>query len=188
VRWSHPIGYAPPVIAVVGDLLGRPPLPDLAVEVAGRVARRGGPVQVVGVLPADAHGDRRMIELGGAAVGHAAVLRSPADRLEAAEVELALGYLADLRVVVAVALPADLLAAAGAGAGYADADLVVIASTVADLGPLPDTAIVLQAPPADPDGAFAGLVAALVVRLDAGAVPAAAWAETLRDLGVEGRR
>jgi hypothetical protein len=48
-----------------------------------------------------------------------------------------------------------------------------------------DGAIVLEAPTSDPDGTFAGFVGSLAARLDAGATPADAWAETTRQLAVD---
>jgi hypothetical protein len=46
-------------------------------------------------------------------------------------------------------------------------------------------AIVLEPPRNDPDGTFAGLVAALAARLDAGQDPAAAWKATAGALAVD---
>ena len=181
------VAYAGRVIAVVGDLLERPPLGGLAVEIAARIARRGAVVQAVGVLTVDAAGDRRMIDLAGMGIGHAAVLRSPAVALEPADLELALRYLPDLGALVLVGLP-GLAATAAAGAAFAVAPLVIVAAGEPVRDALPDDALVLGAPADDPDGAFAGLVAELAARLDAGAAPAAAWGDTLRALVIEGRR
>jgi len=175
------------MIAVLGDLLERLPRGGLAVDIATRVARRGAAVQAVGVLPVGADGDRRMIELSGAGVGHAAVLRSAATHLEPADLELALRYLPDLGALVLVGMP-GLAATAAAGASFSAAPLVIVSDAASAAGTLPDDALVLGAPADDPDGAFAGLVAELAVRLDGGAAPAAAWADTLRALVIEGRR
>ena len=46
---------------------------------------------------------------------------------------------------------------------------------------LPDLAIVLEAPSADPDEAFATLVGTLAARLDAGMDPGAAFSATMAD-------
>jgi hypothetical protein len=43
---------------------------------------------------------------------------------------------------------------------------------------------VLDPPACDPDGAFAGVVAALAVRLDAGEDPAEAWRATVATLAI----
>ena len=48
-----------------------------------------------------------------------------------------------------------------------------------------DRAIVLAAPPSDPDAAFAGFVAGLATRLAEGASAADAWTQTASALGVE---
>ena len=75
-----------------------------AATVARRAATSGGSVQVVGVVPDRAEGDRILLELATANVGHAAVLREPARDLEAADLDLALRYLPEVRVIVVVAL------------------------------------------------------------------------------------
>ena len=72
-------------------VLGRPrvyrPEPDgelapggLAVELALAAARKGAEVELVGAVGDDPEGDRIVIELGRAAVGHAALMRDPATR------------------------------------------------------------------------------------------------------------
>jgi hypothetical protein len=50
---------------------------------------------------------------------------------------------------------------------------------------LPATALVLQPPGADPDGTFAGFVAALAVRLDVGEESASALRATIAALAVD---
>jgi hypothetical protein len=100
---------------------------------------------------------------------------------------LALLYLADVRAIVLVEPSGPLLATATSAASFAGATLIVVGPvdvTALDAlrTPLP---IVLDPPGRDPDGAFAGVVAALATRLDAGADPAAAWAATLTSLAVD---
>jgi len=175
------------VIVLIGDLLERPPLPGLAVAIAERIAQRGATVQAVGVLSGDAEGDVRMLALAAAGVGHAAVLRSPAAALEPADLELALRYLPDAGALVLVGAP-GLAAITAAAASFGGVPLVIITDAEPAADALPDDALVLGAPVDDPDGAFAGLVAELAVRLEAGATPASAWADTLRTLVIEGRR
>jgi hypothetical protein len=46
-------------------------------------------------------------------------------------------------------------------------------------------AIVLDSPPSDPEGTFAGFVAALAVRLDAGEPAGTAWSATVAALAVD---
>ena len=72
-------------------VLGRPrvyrPEPDgelapggLAVELALASARAGAEVELVGAVGDDPEGDRIVVELGRAGVGHAALMRDPATR------------------------------------------------------------------------------------------------------------
>ena len=183
------------------------------IATAAAAARRA--VQLVGKVGDDPEGDRLLLALADAGVGHVALLRDaarrtpvmvaeppeaddtlgvdvtamaddealaepprptieppdPADRptLEPADVELALRYLTDYRVVI-VAEPGrpDLVEVAAIAAGYGDAALVVIVAP-GDDGP--QGATVIEQPSADPDGAFATLVGTLAADLDAGALP-----------------
>jgi hypothetical protein len=173
------------VIVVAGDLRSGG---AGAGVVAGRVAGLGERVEAVGILPADATGDRRLLELRAAGVGHAAVLRSPAEALDAADLDLALRYLPDIGAIVLVEPGVGLVATAAAAASWLGAGLIVVASQVVELsadGPGPDRTVVLAPPRSDPDGAFAGFVAALAVRLAGGATPADAWSGATSSLGVE---
>jgi hypothetical protein len=182
------------MIAVVGRLDD-----GTTLAVARRVVRGGGGAQLVTTVPPGSVGDRHLAELAAAGVGHAAALRSPSERLDPADLDLALRYLPDLRVVVLAADAAALGATAADAAAWAGARLVAIAGrSIASAtaggapgdGPSDDNtigdAIVLAPPPSDPDEAFAGIVAALAVRLDRGDDPAAAWRAVERDLGLEG--
>jgi hypothetical protein len=188
-------------VIVVG-ILGAPG--GAVLEIARRAAAAGARTEVVGAAAIGAPGDRLLVQLAAAGVGHATVTRSnsavadPAAGSEAAvgaaaqlaiepaDLELALRYLPDVRAIVLVEPPASLLATAVAATSFAGATLIVVGpvdATVLDsLGTQP---IVLEPPAHDPDGAFAGVVAALAVRLDAGADPATAWAATLTTLVVE---
>jgi len=177
------------VIVVCGDLPGHGERRAFAQTVAVRAAGEGARVELVGVIPDNPEGDRRLLELSGARVGHAAVLRAPDRALEPEDVDLALRYLPEIRVIVCVGLPAAILAKASEGAGWLGAALVVVRSGAAGTAdeemPLADGAVVLEAPPSDPDGTFAGFVGAFAARVDAGATPADAWAATTRDLHVD---
>lgn len=173
------------MIVVAGDLRSGA---AAAGVVAGRVAGLGERVEAVGILPADATGDRRLLELGAAGIGHAAVLRSPAEALDAADLDLALRYLPDIGAIVLVEPGAGLVATAAAAATWLGAGLVVVASEVTEIpadGPGPDRTVVLGPPRSDPDGGFAGFVAALAVRLAGGATPVDAWSGATSSLGVE---
>jgi hypothetical protein len=111
-------------------------------------------------------------------------VRAPA--LEAADVDLGLRYLTDFAVVV-VADPADAATAAivGGAASWAEARMIVVVRGGNVPDGLPADVVVLDAPDADPDGAFAGLVGGLAASLDGGvelgtafgaALAAAGWA------------
>ena len=176
------------MIVVAGELRsGKRGAVD-AVAVAGRIAALGEWVEAVGILPADDTGDRRLLELRALRVGHAAVLRSPADALDAADLDLALRYLPDISAVVLVEPPPTLVATATAAASWLGAGLVLVASGAVDLtgeAPRSDRVVVLGPPRSDPDGVFAGLVAALAVRLAGGSSSADALTHASAALGAE---
>ncbi|HEY4228368.1 MAG TPA: hypothetical protein VGM49_08510 [Candidatus Limnocylindrales bacterium] len=167
-------------------------------EIASRGAATGARTEVVGAVPIGDSGDRLLLQLAAAGVGHATVTRSPASSpesasdpsespIEPADLELALRYLPDVRAIILVAPTPALLATAAAASGFSGAALVVVGSVDAatlDALPAPQP-IVLEPPSHDPDGAFAGLVAAFAVRLEAGEAPATAWTSTLATLAVE---
>lgn len=203
-------------------ILGRPrvyrPQPDgdlapggLAVELALAAARAGSAVELVGSIGDDAEGDRIVVELGRAGVGHSALLRDPAartplvgqardarplPRLEAADVELGLRRLDDCRVlVVAAELEAEALATAQEAAEAHGAALVIAAAAPGvDPESFGAEATVLARPAAEDaetedeavivaadDAAFAALIAGYATRLDRGERPASAFAAALED-------
>jgi hypothetical protein len=112
--------------------------------------------------------------------------------LEAADVELGLRYLTDYGVIV-VADPAgpDVVGVAVDAARWATARLVIVVEAGATATEaIPADATVIEAPAADPDGAFAALVGRFAASLDAGSDPgdafsgslaAAGWTETPGD-------
>ena len=158
----------------------------LALEVARRAAATGARVEMVGVAAPDSAGDARLLELAAAGIGHATVVRSGADGLDAADLDLALHYLPDIGAIVLIGPDATLVTPASAESSWSGAGLVLVTAK----GAAPDTsaapqAIVLEPPPSDPDGTFAGLVAALAARLDAGQDPAAAWKSASTALAVD---
>jgi hypothetical protein len=175
------------VIVVVGNLVDTPGGAPSALAVAAAASAAGASVQIVGVVSGNPAGDVRLQQISRSGVGHAAVLRSTSSTLGPADLELALHFLPDIRAIVLVAPATELLGTAAAAAAFTGATLVVVgpldATALTELG-MPGP-IVLDPPARDPDGAFAGLVAALAVRLDAGADPAAAWAATVADLAVD---
>jgi len=105
--------------------------------------------------------------------------------LDAADIELALRYLPDYRVlVVADALAEASQRVAVAAAGWNGASLIVVVAAGADQSTPADGATVLEAPSADPDDAFAGVVGAYAAALDRGEEPAEAFATASSSEGV----
>lgn len=104
--------------------------------------------------------------------------------MDAADLELALRYLPDYRVVV---LAADLDPAAletvVAAAAWAGAHLVALVAAGTDGSALPADATVLERPRSDPDGAFARLVGSFAAALDRGIEPATAFSEASGSAG-----
>jgi sugar/nucleoside kinase (ribokinase family) len=203
-------------------VLGRPevqrPEPDgeltpggLAAEIALALGRQDVAVEIVGSIGDDPEGDRVVIELGRADVGHAALLRDPAartpivgrpsgerplPRLDAADVELGLRYVPKCRVLVlADELEPDTLATALEAADYHSSAVVMIAAAGSvDASLLPDSVTLLERPePEDEEGAadaaslaaddadFAGFIAEYAMRLDRGEAPADAFGAALGD-------
>jgi hypothetical protein len=170
------------VIAVIGTIGSAGS--TLAFEIARSCVASGAPAELIGVVPPGNDGDRRIVELGRAGIGHAAVLRSPALKLDAADLALALRYLPDTRVILAIDLEAALVAVAAEAAAFAGAALVVLTGETAAPDGLPEEAVVIQVPRSD-DGMFAGFVARLAGRLDAGVALSEAWAGTVDALAVD---
>ena len=160
-------------------------------EIARRAAAGGAKVEVVGLVPGDATWDRVLFELTSAGVGHATVVRSARGSMEPADLDLALRYLPDIRAVVLVRPPARLVPTALSGADFATAPLVIVGpldpESLAEIERRPTAAVpILLDPPArDPDATFAGFVAALAVRLDAGELPDVAFRGTVAALAVD---
>jgi hypothetical protein len=103
---------------------------------------------------------------------------APATRpLDAGDLQLALRYLPDYRVVVvADQFDEAALGAIVAAARWAGAQLIVVVPAGSAGSGVPDDATVLEAPPVDADGAFAAVVGAYAAALDRGATPADAFA------------
>ena len=97
--------------------------------------------------------------------------------LEAADIELALRYLPDYRVlVVADPLPAASLDVAVAASRWNGAALIVLVPNGSEPPALNPDDTVLEAPDGDPDSAFASVVGAYAAALDRGEEPAEAFA------------
>jgi hypothetical protein len=104
--------------------------------------------------------------------------------LEPADIELALRYLPDYRVlVVADPLGEASLRVAVAAAGWNGAALIVVAAAGVGRPPGGDDATVLEAPEDDSDGAFAAVVGAYAAALDRGEEPAEAFTTASTSVG-----
>jgi len=175
-------------VIVVGFLGGSGIAGERAVVIARVAAAAGARVEMVGVAPPDLAGDATLLELAAAGVRHATVIRSFAEGLEEADLDLALHYLPDIRAIVLVQPSAALVGPAVAAATWSESGLVVVGPldepTTATLREVA-TAIVLDPPASDPDATFAGFVAALATRLEAGEPAADAWRATLTGLAAD---
>ena len=179
---------------IIVGLLGASPDSAPVLEIARRAAAAGRKVEVVGLVPGDAGWDAALFDLAQAGAGHATVVRSQRNTMEPADLDLALRYLPDIRAVILVRPPTVLLSTAVAGADFSGAPLVVVgpleataAAALDSHGSSRSTAepIVLDPPDADPEASFAGFVAALAVRLDAGEAPDRAFRATVASLAVD---
>jgi len=105
--------------------------------------------------------------------------------LDAADVELALRYLADYTtVVVAEPQPEAIVTIVVDAAAFAGAALILLVDG-AGTGPTPPaSAVVFEAPPDDPDGAFATMIGELAAAIDRGTPVAAAFREIEGRLGL----
>lgn len=168
----------------------------------------------MGSIGDDPAGDNVVVELGRAGIGHAALLRDPGGttlvagrlmsqlpRLDAADVELGLRYVADYHVLIlAEPLTPEAEAAAIDAAAYHDAMLVAVLPEGGKISSsLSAAATVLGAPTTeggadDPDDeapgarasqAFASFVAVLAIGIDSGASVAEAFAQAVRSTGWE---
>lgn len=189
----------------------------LGAEVALALAGAGVPVELVGSIGDDPEGDRVVVELGRAGVGHAALLRDPSSRtprladdpsrplprLDPADVELGLRYVAECGVlVIADDLEDATRQRALATAEYHGATVVVVASPgTVDPTTLPDAVTLLERPGlamveedlageevdvpsyagsvAAQEAAFARFVADYARLLSEGAAPATAFQDAL---------
>jgi sugar/nucleoside kinase (ribokinase family) len=180
------------VIAVVGrpGSTSTGDLDGLAAAI-GRAARgAGADVELIGSVGDDREGDRVVVLLGQAGIGHAALLRDPAGRtpvdgdgsppprLEAADVDLGLRYLPDVRaIVLADVLDPSATRAVLDAAAYHACPLVLLLAPGADAPPDAGARTTVIALPEEPDAAFATMVGRLATFLERGDAPDAALAE-----------
>jgi hypothetical protein len=177
------------VVGKVGeDPGGEAVLLDLATALVGHVAILRDPSRPTpAALPAP-HDDMPLFE---EAEGEpstdgdkAATEAAQGLSLEPADIELALRYLPDYRVlVIAEPLPDASLGVALAAAGWNGAALVVIVPAGSTQPAAGDDATIIEAPSDDPDDAFAGIVGAYAAAIDRGEEPAEAFATASSSLG-----
>ena len=172
---------------IVVGILGAPGA--MTVEIARRAAAAGARVEVLGVAATGPAGDRILLELTTAGVGHATVTRFSAAAIEPADLDLALRYLPDVHAIVLERPDEGLVGVALEASGWSGAALVVVGpldrAGLELLDRAPNRPLLLDPPSSDPDGAFAGLVAALAVRLDAGEPIDRAWQDTAAALALD---
>ena len=150
-------------VAVLRDASRETPITASAPDADGVL----DPIEVTG----EADGD------GESAVAVAVAQEAAGSSLDSGDLELALRYLPDYRVVVVTeTLGEPALATVSAAARWAGAQLIVVVPSGTNGRGMPDDATVLESPPADPDGAFAAVIGAYATALDRGASPAEAFA------------
>jgi hypothetical protein len=185
-------------------VLGRPglsrhgALDGTAARIALTALHAGGDVEVVGSVGDDSDGDSVVTLLGSLGIGHAAVLRDPAGatpredetgplpRLDAADIDLGLKYIAECQVlVVADTLDRDAMRVAADAAAYHRAALIVLTPEGGEPpSVMTDEATLLEVPSED-GGAFAELVGRYAAALDTGRAPADAWQDSIDETGWE---
>ena len=197
---------------VLGRVDGEPVATGSAARIALAAAARGSVVQLVGKVGEDPDGEALVLALAQGDVGHVAVQRDPTHptpraaaagddaagsedaasedakpALDAADIELALRYLTEFRViVVADALDDAALRVAADATGWTNGTLIaILAPGKREPDGLPAEAIVLGSPAGDPDGAFDRLVGELAAAVDAGGDPRAAFHELVGSGGWE---
>ena len=203
------------MIVAIGGLVWRAGEPGAAdgraVSIARMAAAAGASVQLVGKVGDDPEGDQLLADLARAGIGHVAVLRDAAARtpvvaplpddaeaddqplpppeglgLDAADVELALRYLTDFRVVVvADPLSTDACRSVAEAASFAGAHLVVVADSGDSADDVPVGATVLAGPASDDAEGFGRLVGTYAAAVDRGIAPAAAFDEAATAVGLE---
>ena len=195
---------------VLGRVDGEPVATGSTARIALAAAARGRAVQLVGKVGEDADGEALVLALAQGHVGHVAVQRDPAHptprvdpagddaagedgkspqvepALDAADIELALRYLTEFRVIVVAGDLDDAAVGVAADAiGWSNGTLIaVVAEGGREPAGLPADAIVLGSPTDDAE-AFDRLVGELAAAIDAGGDPRAAFRELVRSTGWE---
>jgi len=195
----------------------------VGLNVALEAAAAGARVELVGKVGDDDAGNGIAVELERAGVGHAALLRDPSSTtpvegggaplsLGRADVELALRYLVDFRVVVAAdRLAADASAVVAEAAHYVGAHRIILAEgdvaanlegadqgsaprdpvragDAGDVDPLREQDVTVLLAPIGEAGAFTAFVGRYAALLDAGRAPSDAFADAAREIGWEPAR
>ena len=189
-RAASAAGGAVQVVGRVGeDPEGDAVLLDLAAAGVGHVAILrepgrptpvAGPPRDQGASPDEAPLGRAIVDDDAEHADTTATAIGNGLSLDAADLDLALRYLPDYRVVVlACDLDERARSTVVGAAGWAGAHLIAIVSGAADAAGLPADATVLDRPAGEAEGALASVVAAYAVALDRGAEPSAAFAEAV---------
>ncbi len=186
-RAARSAGSEVQIVGKVGeDPNGDAVLLDLAKAGIGHVALLRDPSRPTGEGDAAADPDVEPFDDDSASrtVASATAATAPPP-LDAEDIELALRYLSDYRViVVADPLAEASLAVVARAASWASAALVVVTPTgVGAAADLPPDATVFEAPPSDSDGTFAGVVGSYASAIDQGSTPTDAFARIAEDAG-----
>lgn len=173
----------------------------LATEVALAAAGAGARVELVGKVGDDPEGDGLVVELEREGIGHAALQRDPATRtprqrtpaapgLDRADIELALRYLPEARVIVQVdRLDPSVAEVLVEAAGFAGAHLVLVEESRA--GTSGSEALAARGlltrlrPPIRDEGPFARFLGRYAAALDRDQAPAEAFRAAVTDAGWE---
>jgi hypothetical protein len=159
------------------DPAGEAALLDLAGRGVGHVAVLRDPGRGTPELPDPAAADLAPFDEPEASTATRLAPEALGPALEAADIELALRYLPDYRVlVVADPLSGAALDVVLAASRWSGAALVVLVPAGSEPQALSSEATVIEAPDVDPDDAFASVVGAYAAALDRGEEPAEAFA------------
>lgn len=173
----------------------------LATEVALAAVEAGARVELVGKVGDDPTGDALVVELERAGVGHAALQRDPslhtaglrpggAPGLGRADLELALRYLPEARVIVQVdPLDSTVADALVEAAAFAGASLILVDSG-RPTGPVGEALaarglLTRLRPPARDEGPFAEFLGHYAAKLDGGLRAGDAFRAAVADVGWE---